>query len=275
MRRARANGCNLVPAIHQLEQATVVRHEEACWDLLEWLPGQPAACDATPQYIRSGAVAIARFHRSVRSLGERFEPAPAVSLRIQRIRELGPPIEHAVNHTRGVTAGSTELDAALDDACRLLRWKWGEIHTRITRSLTRYTDVPVLNHYVLRDVHREHVLFEHNEPSGLIDFDAVRIDTPATDLARWIGGFLDRSPADRELAWQAALAGFGEENPLKKGAQPELDPEMARDLCFATAWISLANWVVWLLCEQRGFPAGPQVVAARIREMLRTVDLNG
>ena len=39
----------------------------------------------------------------------------------------------------------------------------------------------------LRDIHCDHVLFVGDKVTGLIDFGAVAIDTPAVDLARYLG----------------------------------------------------------------------------------------
>ncbi len=126
--------------------------------------------------------------------------------------------------------------------------------------------------YVLRDIHRDHILFTDREPTGLIDFDAVRMDTPATDLARWVGSFHvpPGKSGDREIekVWEAALAGFRDENSLKSCPQRDLNVGLARDLCFATTWISLANWLVWVLCQQRAFPAGQNAVARRIGDLV-------
>ena len=148
---------------------------------------------------------------------------------------------------------------------------WDGVRSRITRSLSQYANQNVRIQYVLRDIHREHILFSDHEPSGLIDFDAVRMDTSATDLARWVGSFsvLAGKSSDLEIekVWDAALAGFHDQNSLISGPQTEFNVAMARDLCFATTWISLGNWLVWLLCQQRAFPPGPKVVAARIREL--------
>ena len=125
--------------------------------------------------------------------------------------------------------------------------------------------------YVLRDVHRDHVLFTDQKPTGLIDFDAIRVDTPSTDLARWVGSFLD-GRKETEMLWETALAGFYDVYSLNGKSKVAIDHRLAKDICFSTTWISLVNWLDWLLCQQRSFPPGPEFVAARVRELIRLAD---
>lgn len=234
---------------------------------MTWMPGTAATDDAMLDVVRKGAAAIARFHACVRDLGTRQQRAPAILSRLQRLDELTPLIQ-SKSQWIGRPVVDSVLAQAIHDAVRLVEWKWDEVRCRIDRSLSHYADRKVHTQYVLRDVHREHILFSDGEPTGLIDFDAIRVDTPSTDLARWVAGFLG-GPMDCDSVWDAALTGIRQENLLKTGHVPEIDPGMAGDLCYATTWISLANWLVWVLKEQRQFPPGPQAVAARIRNLTR------
>ena len=115
----------------------------------------------------------------------------------------------------------------------MVKRKWDEVSCQIARSLSQYAERNVHTQYVLRDVHREHILFSKGQPAGLIDFDAVRVDTPSTDLARWVASFLGEN-MDNDRVWDAALAGFRGENTLKSRVETEIDPGMARDLLYAS-----------------------------------------
>jgi Ser/Thr protein kinase RdoA (MazF antagonist) len=271
--RAKKNGCSLVPTLHEIQRQhrTVFTDRDAHWDLMTWMPGRPATDDAALDGVRKGAEAIARFHSSVRDLGTGHQRAPAILSRLRRLDEL-TPLMQSKSHWIGRPVVDSVLAQPIQDAARLLEWKWDEVRCRITRSLNQYADRNLYTQYVLRDVHREHILFSEGQPTGLIDFDAVRVDTPSTDLARWVAGFL-AGPIDSECVWDAALAGIRAENGSKTGLSPEIDSGMARDLCYATTWISLANWLVWILREQRHFPPRPQAVAARIRSLTNVAAL--
>ena len=286
VQQAKNSGCELVPWIHAVavgtenSPQTVFSHQQSHWDLTQWMPGEPASLaaasdPATLDQVRSGAAVIARFHASVRSLGVRQQPPPAVLARLKRLCELESLVPQAIDLAAPLASAqeiSAELHRAIHEAGRLLHWKWNEVSRRIARSLSQYQISSVPIQYVLRDIHRDHILFTDREPTGLIDFDAVRMDTPATDLARWVGSFSVKPGKSSEMAieklWDAALAGFQRENLLKSCPESDLHVGLARDLCFATTWISLANWLVWVLCQQRAFPVGQDAVAGRIGELV-------
>lgn len=46
----------------------------------------------------------------------------------------------------------------------------------------------------IRDIWHDHVLFDGDRVTGLIDFGAMQIDTPATDIARLVGSLQSYSP---------------------------------------------------------------------------------
>jgi Ser/Thr protein kinase RdoA (MazF antagonist) len=273
---SRAGGCLLVPQLCQWprdgrdrEGTILTDASDEHWDLMHWMPGSPAIAEL--DQIRSGAAAIAQFHASIRALDFRVQRPPAAISRLQRLQELQPWVP-ATLRLAASRKPAAELGEAVQLACQLIQWKWNEVALRITRSLTPYADRQLATQYVLRDVHREHLLFSDQRVTGLIDFDAVRVDTPMTDLARWAGSFLaGNHPAAR--VWEAALAGFRQEETLIRSAATECDPHLARELCLATLWISVMNWLVWILVEQRSFPLGPQTIATRLRELAISASL--
>ena len=55
-------------------------------------------------------------------------------------------------------------------------------------------------HPCLGDVWAEHVLFEGNQITGLIDFGGMRYDHPAQDLARLLGSYTQGDVLRRQLA---------------------------------------------------------------------------
>ncbi|TWU55103.1 Phosphotransferase enzyme family protein [Rubripirellula reticaptiva] len=257
---ARQSGCVLVPAIHGVASA-----EGRQWELASWMPGEPALADASLDQIHSGAIALRQFHKAVAPCKQVQQPAPAVSARLRRIEQLRPLVTQMLQSRESpcaITTRPTPLSNAVGRASEILRRHWLPTADRITSELMDLQDCYVVTQYVLRDCHRDHVLFSDGRPSGLIDFDALRIDTPSADLARWVGGFLIRRDASvqngkrEDAVWQAAMAGFGLENVLE-----------AQTIHAATVWSSLANWLVWIVLEQRSFPAGPDAVARRIDEI--------
>ncbi len=266
---ARKSGCSIVPLIlgHDAQGQGLFYDRPWYWELSQWMPGEPLDDDASIDQIRSGAAAIASFHRAVRCLGVTLKPPPAATVRVLRANELDHLLPATLaQHPRSFTTDTPALSRSIGEACQLLRTDWPEASRRIARSLTRYERVDVETQYVLRDVHRQHVFFQEGTVSGLIDFDAVRVDTPMTDLARWVGSFRQ---GRAEAAWEAALAGYCENSPSFNQRQTDHQQVLAQQLCYATTWISLANWVIWVVSERRSFPCGPLTVATRIDELVR------
>ncbi len=274
MQQARSSGCLLVPEVIRLPNAIgrscSVVCEGDCWDLVAWIPGAPIGSDASLNDIRNGALAIYQFHGQAKEQGRRMQIAPAITERLQRLRQLDQRIGSFAQLSRTSTL-PPPLKAATDQAASLLDTKWNEAHQQIIRSLSKYEHHPVMNQIVLRDVHRQHILFADTQPTGLIDFDAVRFDTPAVDLARWVGScWID--PANHRLRdvdtlLATVLAGISAECSLLDRYYDEHEIALSRAFAYANPWISLANWLVWLLVEQRSFPAGCSNVAHRVLEL--------
>jgi homoserine kinase type II len=111
----------------------------------------------------------------------------------------------------------------------------------------------------IRDIHHDHVLFTGDEVTGLIDFGAMRIDTPLTDIARLVGSLVgDNTPARR-----AAFNVYSEFRPLAEG------DERLIDWLDGTALVIAAhNWLRWLYIERRDMgPTAP--IVQRIEEINR------
>jgi Ser/Thr protein kinase RdoA (MazF antagonist) len=286
IRHSRTSGFALVPEFYERSGQTCWECDGQFWELQQWLDGQPLNATqldgSTLTQITRGAFVIASFHASVRSLGHARTPAPAVLARLNRVRELDQLLPQALRGTKGfeksLTADedSRQLALAIGDAARVLRWNWQEARAKITRSLAPWIEREMDLQYVLRDIHQDHILFHDHQPRGLIDFDAVRMDTPVTDLARWGGSFEHLCGADSAVKvnelWKAVLAGFQQASPFMDNGWTKDDVSLASSLCHATKWISLANWLTWVVCEQRSFPCGIRVVSARIRELVRSTD---
>jgi homoserine kinase type II len=96
----------------------------------------------------------------------------------------------------------------------------------------------------IRDIHAGHVLFTRDQVTGLIDFDAMRVDSVATDLARLLGSYCGD---DFEL-WDAGLAAYDEIRPLSKDER-QLVVHYDR---FAILLTGL-QWLDWMLLEDKQF----------------------
>ncbi|QDT04029.1 Phosphotransferase enzyme family protein [Rubripirellula lacrimiformis] len=324
------NSPSRVAEVHQVQQAardggieSVPKIEASMtvagriWELSTWMTGDPATGNAAPATVQAGAELIRQFHQAVSVLGSMEQPAPAIQNRIQRLNQLRHELPAALRDAGvAITAMPVPVGESIGRACRELAQHWNSVAAEMDAQLTAFARTPVPTQFVLRDVHREHILFSNLNananpvpalspsppglvlasqlaagtqvpvPTGLIDFDAVRVDTPIADLARWVGSFLaSRNRTEERELWQAALADWGRKDVLQQrivwgdsatqvtdhspnwlgmGLNPQDALPLAQTLHFATTWISLANWVIWCVSQKRVFLAGPDQIAGRI-----------
>lgn len=280
VQRARREGCRTIPGIEPLEPAgaggemsTQMVAEGRVWECCQWMPGRPPqSADDLPGILREAAVGVACFHRAVAGLGETLGPVPAVHARLQRLAQ----IDRIVSGTRlrpRLLFGSPSLDPAVERAVECLDEVWSGQRQRAERLLQPWAACPLPQQYVLRDIHLENALFVEGRLSGIVDCDAIRIDSPATDLARLVGSsaLLPRPPERQHAVplptlWSEALAGYRSVRPFSE--QEEL---LARVLADASPLVMLANWVVWLAYEGRSFPGSAAAVEKRVEGWTRVV----
>ena len=92
--------------------------------------------------------------------------------------------------------------------------------------LSRYRDAPRIvapQQWVIADIWHDHVLFQDDEVSGLVDFGAVRTDAVSLDLARLLGSLIEDEPR----RWSEALDAYQQDRPLspgERGADPRPGP---------------------------------------------------
>ena len=278
IRFSHESGYELVPRLFSIHGQGTATQADGFWELSQWMPGEPIADSVSIGRAKSGAAAITRFHASANKLGVKVQSPPAAAARLERIGELAKTIPEALK-INPADRLPTRLAGAVSQAQLVLRARWRDVVPDLTQQLAELTGRHLTTQYALRDAHRSHVLFQGEHVSGIIDFDAIRIDTPAADFARWAGSLIALSSAstngihaenatefDPESIWKAVLAGLKCESSSNNQADAEQVIDMARTLHNATTWASLANWVVWLLVDGRRFPAGEDVVRKRILE---------
>ncbi|OYP35074.1 hypothetical protein CGZ80_13355 [Rhodopirellula sp. MGV] len=314
-----ASKLDLVPSYRRsVDGKTAVVDLRGCWwELSSWMPGQPLPANADIAQVTCGARALLAAHRHLCTieLGQDrhfqppvFEPCVAVQERLKRLQTITQPLQRCFQSNLAGSVPVRQLTGtdpalvlqAIDRARELLRRNWPDRSRRIQAELATLQFDPVPQHWILRDVHREHLLFVDRQVSGLIDFDAMRIDSPIVDFARWLGSFdcfwespfetatqilaevepdspLTASPAigdppqfteppssepgtgrptaPRDSSWgldspPATVRPPSTFRAIEEGKSIKLLMAIAR----ASLWLSLGNWVVWLVDESRQFP---------------------
>jgi homoserine kinase type II len=100
--------------------------------------------------------------------------------------------------------------------------------------------------------------------TGLIDFGAMQIDTPAADVARLLGSFVRDDPT----GWQSGVAAY---TSIRLLSEVELRAVSALDL--AGKILAGCNWLRWIYIDGRQFDQLRQIVErfARISERVNRI----
>ncbi|WP_068141517.1 aminoglycoside phosphotransferase family protein [Roseimaritima ulvae] len=265
---ARRRGCGLVPQIIETRtHTTLVTLADRHWEHSQWMPGEPCSPSDDPQHLESAvrlaAAAVGQFHAAVRQLGTRSDLSAAVVQRCERLAAAEQWLQQPPLATDGA-----RWPAWLIRVDGVLRAAWPRHQHRLQAGLAAARSQRTNVQYVLRDCHHAHILFDApgTTVSGLIDFDALRVDTPATDLARLVHSFAALSrpqpgiiggPSEdppiqsgRTLSswrrwveddlWGAAVAGIREHCSFT-----DQQCELARLIADSTTLLSLVNWATW------------------------------
>ena len=236
-----------------LSGGTFVRDAEHFWELTPWMPGQ-ADFHRAPSDVRLRAAmqALARFHNAAGSVQTTRGAAAAWTDRQQQVQELrcGGMDQIAVALAQ---SSDPEFDVTARQLWPLARKGFDRIvaHPLISAK----TELHLLP--AIRDIHREHVLFTDDEVTGLIDFGALRLDTPLADIARLIGSLVGDDRERRRIALDA----YTDLRPLSTEDRGLID-------FFDESGQVLAafNWLCWLYVEGRDM-GPPEPITRRLEEI--------
>ena len=226
------------------------------WELTPWLPGRPNFRPARLlEKLGAALRSLAEFHLAT----ERFPGAGGISVSptvLERQVYLDELIrgraEQIGSHVRASVWPELEHRAR-----RIVRLFAGAAPS-IAMELLQVNRFETPLQPCIRDVHDEHILFDDNRVTGLIDFGAMRIDSVAVDIARLLGSMAVDDPD----AWSAGLTAYESVRPLSKNERRLI---LAFDR--SSVLMSGMNWLKWIYVEGREF-ADTRAVLARIDEIL-------
>jgi Ser/Thr protein kinase RdoA (MazF antagonist) len=229
--------------------ATFVRNDDHAWELAPWLPGEPDDC-RPPRKTCSGTrvaaalTALGQFHRAVAATPENRLPdglAPGILQRLEKLNHwrtngLARLIAE-IKHHRSIWPELADRSASLIADFR----KTADLVADALLQARRWA-VPIQP--CIRDIHRDHVLFEGNRVTGLIDFGAMRPDSCACDIARLIGSLA----GDDEQLWAVGIDAFRQVFSLG-----DSDRHLTRVYDASGVLLSGMNWLEWVFVEGRQF----------------------
>jgi homoserine kinase type II len=247
--QARAASLPFVPTILPTAgRKSLVVETGRVWDVTRWMPGEARESPAVAE-IEAACVAVARLHHAWRTSATR-EPCPGVLNRLRVLREwAGSRASPALSphrlptlHTLLASAAAAVADAA----------------PAALRALAPWETVRLPVHPCVRDLRGDHVLFGGAEVTGIVDFGAAALDSPAIDLARLLGDFA----GDDENRFRAGIEAY-----RSAGGTLDAPDEFVRILDRAGVVCSLVGWLVRLIVERR-VPPDPVAAGARIERLL-------
>jgi Ser/Thr protein kinase RdoA (MazF antagonist) len=239
-----------------LTGATYVENAGHFWELATWRPGRADYCEApSGARLRAALHTLARFHELATRVvpGPRRGVPPALLDRQRKWADYGGEAAIAIGQALRHPLGN-EIDACAAELFPLAQL--------VHRSRNIEARLRVLPELVLqpaiRDVHHDHVLFSGDEVTGLIDFGALRQDTPLADVARLVGSLAGDDRPAREFALQS----YAELRPLS-----ESEVGLVNLLDESGLVLSGFLWLTWLYVERRDMGPTPPI-ARRLREIL-------
>lgn len=214
---------------------------DGLWEIAPWKPGTPLA--ETGVGLEAAVAGLAQWHAVASDLSEAFMPSMAMRDRLDRLVAIAASSPTRLD--RRVATQWPELEAI---SPRLQR---AAEHAAV--SLRSIDWSQTTNQIIHGDARPEHFLLENGELTGLIDFGAMRRDTPWADLAR-LAGELGPGRIDEVATLYEVASG----QPVDRAAITALD--------LAGAVLSLANWTRWLSDPSRRWP-DPESVRQRLRSV--------
>lgn len=256
---ARGNGLRFVPEIRQTHGNDSIQiHAGRVWDLTEWMPGR-ADFYGNPsiQRIQAACLALAQLHDVWSRHETQTGLCPAVHRRLAALSEW-----QALLDTNWRPNLANE---GVDSLSPLAKRAWNLLLPAVSglpKLLRRFADVSMPLHPCVCDIWHDHVLFDGDRISGVIDYGSMRIDSPATDLARLVGSLA----GDDEALFAAGMSAY---ESIRGRATPDADLVRLLDI---SGWIiALTQWLRWLYHDNRHFDSRDRV-AERLEELVARLE---
>lgn len=260
LQHVHGQGIHFIPVpLQNRNSDSYVKKSDWLWELTHWLPGEADFHAApSPMKLQSALTALAQWHVAAADFDTGSvgltAPAAGMVMRCQRCIEL-------------CNGGVDRLSAAVDQnpsgrAAGIARRLIQAFRRHSPSALPTLKSACQLNVVVqpcIRDIWHDHVLFEDERVSGIVDFGAMREATIAGDVARLLGSLV----RDNRDLWAIGEQAYHQVRPLTDDER-RLIP--AWDL--ANVLLSGLQWVEWLFVEGRHFENMTQV-EGRMNEFLQ------
>jgi Ser/Thr protein kinase RdoA (MazF antagonist) len=260
LRHARKNGCTVVPVpLVTKDGRTWIELDGHLWELAPQMPGRANYHeDEYPKKLCAAMEALAKFHFAVADYPSPFSvhSISAVESRAMRLRQLTPDAIEELCKSVNESTWPELVHLAKGFLAAL-----PQAAPRVLRRLVPLAGAHLPLQPCIGDVWHDHILFTGDQVTGLIDFGAARIDTPAIDIARLLGSLV----ANDSERHQFGLNAYKDIRPIT-----ELEHQAVFALEASGTIIALTNWIRWIYVDRRRFENRQQIVD-RFAQLLRQV----
>lgn len=229
------------------------------WDLTTWMPGvsdfsqKPSAAR-----LEAACTALALLHQAWTKHGQiSFDVCPAVVRRWESLTTWQALLQSG---WRPACGPLDLLATCTEELWQLLKLRIGEV----PRLLAPWLGQSVAIQPCICDLWHDHVLYQDDAVSGIIDFGSAKTDHVAVDLARLLGSMV---PGD-EAMWDIGLSAYHRLRPLSL-----LERELARDLDVTGSILAATHWLRWLYHDQRRHDL-PEAVRARLTQLVQRLRMS-
>jgi Ser/Thr protein kinase RdoA (MazF antagonist) len=258
MKLAREQGLNQVPAILETRSgATWAEEADRSWEVATWMPGGAATpAQVNRKQVQAACTALARLHNSWAYEAVDSGLFPAIQRRLTAFRQWQERIQAGWQLDTLHTSDSLEV-------CSRRAWQLLHIHAdKIPGKLRPWQARRMPLQLCLCDIWHDHVLFQGDEVTGLVDFGGIKIDHVAVDLARLLGSLVE----DRVDLRAAGLEAYARLRPLSLQEQ-----ELVSVLDETGTLVGLMTWLQWLYVDGKRFD-DREAAARRLQALVERVD---
>ena len=219
-------------------RTTAIEYAGRLWELQEWLPGEADYHrDPSPEKLR---------RRSSPWPGCTFAGKPPSRRRAASVRPSPDGWKSSGNGVNWCNPAGGRRREPTTRRGRRRKTPGGCCRNGSTPypSCWRWADRTWPLRPCLCDVWHDHVLFDGDRVTGMIDYGAMKIDHPAVDVARLLGSLVE----DDLEGWAMALTVYREVRPLSDD-----EAELARALDVTGTIAAAAVWLRWLYYDGKEF----------------------
>lgn len=259
MRKASSAGLAFVPAVRETRSGrTWVEHAGRLWDVTTWKPGT-ADFRQHPTEARLAAACrgLAQLHIAWADAAAPVTPCPAVQRRLQC---------HAEWTTLLAGGWRPDFETTLLAQVRPIAERaWQKLPPMIDAvpaMLELWKTCPLPVQPCLCDICHDHVLFEQDTVTGIIDYGSAKQDNVAGDLARILGSLV----GNEERLLPAGIGAYHQVRPLS----PE-EERLIRVLDVTGLVLGVVTWLRWLYHDGRSFE-DEHAVAQRMQSLVARLE---